>query len=129
MNDGRPTPPVILVVDDDQWFREMLAARLSQEGWQVVEAATVAELFPLLEETPPDVLVLDHSMPGITGLDAARVLIRNDFDQPIVLFSAYLSPELKATCRELGVHAVDKINGEELVVTCYELLDAEPARL
>jgi CheY-like chemotaxis protein len=70
--------------------------------------------------------VLDHSMPGITGLDAARILLRNGFSTPIVLFSAYLSPELKATCRELGVHPVDKINGEELIVTCYELLETEP---
>ncbi len=49
--------------------------------------------------------------------------IRNDFEQPIVLFSAYLTPELKATCRELGIHPVDKLNGEELVVTCWDLLE------
>ena len=81
----------------------------------------------MLDETEPDVLVLDHSMPGITGLDAARVLLRNGFTAPIVLFSAYLSPELKQTCRELGLLAVDKINGEELVVTCYELLESQAA--
>jgi CheY-like chemotaxis protein len=117
------TDATILIVDDEPGFREMLHHRLSAEGWSVVEAATVAELFPILEETPPDILVLDHSMPGITGLDAARVLVRNGFEAPIVLFSAYLTPELKATCRELGLHPVDKINGEELVVTCYELLE------
>jgi CheY-like chemotaxis protein len=117
---GRPT---ILLVDDEPGFREMLQHRLAEEGWQVLQAATVAELFPLLEETPPDVLVLDHSMPGITGLDAARILVRNGFEPPIVLFSAYLTPELKATCREIGVYPVDKLNGEELVVTCYELLE------
>jgi CheY-like chemotaxis protein len=117
---GRST---ILIVDDEPGFREMLQHRLAAEGWQVLQAATVAELFPLLEETPPDVLVLDHSMPGITGLDAARILVRNGFEPPIVLFSAYLTPELKATCREIGVYPVDKINGEELVLTCYELLE------
>jgi CheY-like chemotaxis protein len=120
VTDGRQT---ILIVDDEPGFREMLQHRLATEGWQVLQAATVAELFPLLEETPPDVLVLDHSMPGITGLDAARILVRNGFEPPIVLFSAYLTPELKATCREIGVYPVDKINGEELVLTCYELLE------
>jgi two-component system response regulator MprA len=117
---GRRT---ILIVDDEPGFRELLQHRLAEEGWQVIQAATVAELFPILEETPPDVLVLDHSMPGITGLDAARILVRNGFEPPIVLFSAYLTQELKTTCRELGLHPVDKINGEELVVTCYELLE------
>ena len=117
------TDATILIVDDEPGFREMLDHRLTAEGWKVIEAATVAELFPILEETPPDILVLDHSMPGITGLDAARVLVRNGFDKPIVLFSAYLTPELKATCRELGLHPIDKMNGEELVLICWELLE------
>jgi hypothetical protein len=53
------------------------------------------------------------------------VLLRNHFEPPIVIFYAYLTPELKETCRELGLHAVDKINTEELVVTCHELLERE----
>jgi chemotaxis response regulator CheB len=82
-------------------------------------------LYELLEENYPDVVVLDHSLPGITGIDAAKVLLRNNFERPIVIFSAYLTPELKQTCRELGLQAVDKISMEELVVTCYELLERD----
>jgi CheY-like chemotaxis protein len=83
----------------------------------------MAEAFPICRHMPPDVLVLDHSMPGLTGIEAGRILVRDGFPSPIVLFSAYLTPELKEDCRSLGLHAVDKINFEELVLTCEELLD------
>ena len=116
--------PPLIVVDDEPDFRAILQTRLGAEGWHVLQAGDVAGLYELLEENEPDVLVLDHSLPGITGIDAAKVLLRNHFARPIVIFSAYLTPELKQTCRELGFHAVDKISMEELVVTCYELLEA-----
>ena len=66
------------------------------------------------------------SLPGVTGVEAAKVLLRNDFQAPIVIFSAYLSPDLKQICREIGLHPVDKISYEELVATCYTLLESQP---
>ena len=117
--------PTLIVVDDEPDFRAILQTRLGAEGWRVLQAGDIAGLYELLEEYHPDVVVLDHSLPGITGIDAAKVLLRNNFDRPIVIFSAYLTPELKQTCRELGFRAVDKISMEELVATCYELLEAD----
>jgi CheY-like chemotaxis protein len=119
--------PTILVVDDEQGFRDLLEARFASEGWIVLQASTMAEAFPICRQMAPDVLVLDHSMPGLTGLEAGRILVRDGFSSPIVLFSAYLTPEMKEDCRALGLHAVDKINWEELVLTCRELLNAQPA--
>jgi CheY-like chemotaxis protein len=115
--------PTVLVVDDEQGFRDLLRNRFAAEGWIVLEAGSMAEAFPICRRMPPDVLVLDHSMPGLTGIEAGRILVRDGFSSPIVLFSAYLTPELREDCRSLGLHAVDKINFEELVLTCEELLD------
>jgi CheY-like chemotaxis protein len=119
--------PTILVVDDERGFRDLLRTRFAEEGWIVLEAATMAEAFPICRQMEPDVLVLDHSMPGLTGIEAGRILVRDGFGSPIVLFSAYLTPELKEDCRALGLHAVDKINWEELVLTCQELVEARQA--
>lgn len=121
-HNGQPT---VLVVDDEQGFRDLLRNRFAAEGWIVLEAGSMAEAFPICRQMPPDVLVLDHSMPGLTGIEAGRVLVRDGFRAPIVLFSAYLTPELKEDCRSLGLHAVDKINFDELVLTCEELLEAK----
>jgi DNA-binding response OmpR family regulator len=124
-----PTPrsdcPTVVVVDDEPDFLAILQTRLGAEGWRVLQASDVAGLYELLEENEPDVLILDQSLPGITGVEAAKVLLRNDFNAPIVIFSAYLSPELKLVCREIGLHPVDKISYEELVATCYTLLQTE----
>jgi len=124
-----PTPrsdrPTVLVVDDEPDFLAILQTRLGAEGWRVLQAGDVAGLYELLEENEPDVLILDHSLPGITGVEAAKVLLRNDFKAPIVIFSAYLSPDLRQVCDELGLHPVDKISSEELVATCCTLLETE----
>jgi CheY-like chemotaxis protein len=123
MTAGDPNgQPTVLVVDDEQNFRDLLRNRFAAEGWIVLEAGSMAEAFPICRRMPPDVLVLDHSMPGLTGIEAGRILVRDGFGSPIVLFSAYLTPELRDDCRALGLHAVDKINFEELVLTCEELL-------
>ena len=120
-HNGQPT---ILVVDDEQGFRDLLRMRFAQDGWIVLEASTMAEAFPICRQMQPDVLVLDHSMPGLTGIEAGRILVRDGFESPIILFSAYLTPELREDCRALGLHAVDKSNWEELVLTCTELLES-----
>ena len=125
--DSQNGQPTILVVDDEQGFRDLLKTRFAAEGWIVLQAASMAEAFPICRQMPPDVLVVDHSMPGLTGIEAGRILVRDGFSSPIVLFSAYLTPELKEDCLALGLHAVDKINWEELVLTCRELLEASPA--
>jgi CheY-like chemotaxis protein len=122
-NGGRPT---VLIVDDQEGFRELLESRLEDNGWSVKQAASMAEAFPICKESPPDVLVLDYSMPGMTGIEAGRALVREGFASPIVIFSAYLTRELKEDCRAFGLHAVDKINWEELLLTCEELLESSP---
>jgi CheY-like chemotaxis protein len=126
--DSNGRRPTVLVVDDQPAVRELLEIRLRDEGWAVKKAASMAEAFPICEATPPDVLVLDHSMPGMTGIEAGRILLREGFASPVVIFSAYLTHELKDDCHALGLHAVDKINWEELLLTCRELLAAQRAK-
>jgi CheY-like chemotaxis protein len=60
-------------------------------------------------------------MPGMNGIQVARALRFEGIRLPTVLFTAYLVDELKTTCDDLGVVAVDKINWDELVLRCREL--------
>jgi DNA-binding response OmpR family regulator len=62
----------ILLVDDNQDVREVVAAVLSEPGYTVLVAADGYEALRILVEQPVDLLVADIAMPGITGFELAR---------------------------------------------------------
>ena len=57
----------ILVVDDDQHIGNLLEELLSQQGYQVARAYSCTEALLRLEESPPDLVLLDLMLPGLTG--------------------------------------------------------------
>ena len=89
----------LLVVDDDLSVGKLLRAIFEREGWEVDYASSGDECITSVGTMPPDVIVLDHMMPGLTGIETARQLRRDGFDKPIVLFSAYVGPDLQTAVR------------------------------
>lgn len=80
--------PLILVVDDDQALRDLLARYLGEQGFAVRTAADGRELDRLLAEgLQPDVILLDLMLPGEDGLSIARRL-RYAYKVPIIMLSA-----------------------------------------
>jgi CheY-like chemotaxis protein len=113
--------PRILVADDEDEIRSMLVLLLEAEGWLVAEAASGDEALERCRHESFDLAVLDYMMPGMNGIQVARFLRFEGIRLPTILFTAYLVDELKTTCDDLGVVAVDKINWDELVLRCREL--------
>jgi CheY-like chemotaxis protein len=64
----------VLVVDDRDETREMLAWCMRAAGWQVEVAATGEDALLVAYDFRPEVVLLDLNLPGITGLDVARRL-------------------------------------------------------
>ncbi len=62
----------VLVVDDDDRVRTMVAWQLEADGYAVTEAADGAGALERIEAQRPDLVVLDLSMPGLGGLDVLR---------------------------------------------------------
>jgi DNA-binding response OmpR family regulator len=75
----------ILVVDDDDLFRELVTTILKRAGYRAVEAATGEEALEVAEREPPAVVVLDVHLPGISGHEVCERLCAGD-DGPPVLF-------------------------------------------
>jgi CheY-like chemotaxis protein len=105
----------LLVVDDDLSVGKLLRAIFETEGWDVDYARSGDECLSMVEAAPPDVIVLDQMMPGLTGIETARLLRSEGFAKPIVLFSAYVGPDLQAAVKELDLEAVSKVDTQAVI--------------
>ena len=79
--------PKILVVDDDESLRRLVAAYLESEGYAVKEAADGASALTVVEKDEPQLVVLDLMLPGMSGIDVAR-RIRAKRTTPILMLTA-----------------------------------------
>lgn len=107
---GNAPPPAdgtldahILVVDDDERLRRLLARYLTDHGFRVTAAADAAQARDSLRSLRPDLMVLDVSMPGETGLELVDDLRRNgDPELPVLLLTARGAPEDRIAGFEAG---------------------------
>lgn len=86
----------VLIVDDDEGFRESLSALLALEGYEVVEAANGAQGLASLSTTPrPAVVLLDLMMPVMDGPSLLRAMQRDpDLARiPAAVVSAARNPQ------------------------------------
>lgn len=80
----------LLLADDHVLFREGVKLLLEQEGFEIAgEAGDGAEAVRLVWELEPDVIVLDLSMPHLTGIEAAREIRKRMPDAKIILLTMY----------------------------------------
>jgi DNA-binding NtrC family response regulator len=84
----------ILVIDDEAEIREGLELLLSSEGYAVTSAETGEAGIARLEQEPFDLLLLDVSLPGRSGLDLLRDIRQRDPHLPVVLITAYGSIDM-----------------------------------
>jgi DNA-binding response OmpR family regulator len=82
--------PLVLVADDEEDIRALVAFRLRRAGYDVITAADGAEALTLATTRLPDLIVLDMMMPKATGLEVTRSLREQDStrDIPVILLTA-----------------------------------------
>ncbi|HYH50489.1 MAG TPA: response regulator [Acidimicrobiia bacterium] len=115
----------LLVCDDDPAIGKLLNSIYTATGWDVEVVTSGQDCIDAVASSPPDVLVLDHMMPGLTGIETARVLRDGGFAKPIVLFSAYLGPDLAEAARALDLMPVSKVD-IQAVVRIVDALGSHP---
>ena len=79
----------LLVVDDESNIRLLYSQELSEEGYQVVTAASAAEAAEKLAESDYDLVVLDIKLKNESGLDLLQKMVKERHDMPVILCTAF----------------------------------------
>jgi len=118
----------ILIADDNQLVRRGIVRLLSGEPSCEFcgEVADGSLILKTVEETRPDVVLLDVSMPGLNGLEAARLLRQQFPNIKIVIMSQHDPQHLRPRALEAGANAcVDKARiANDLAQTIREISQA-----
>jgi FixJ family two-component response regulator len=81
--------PLVIIVDDDQSFRAFLSRLVSTIGLKAILYASAEEFLAARPPNGPACLVLDVQMPGLSGLDLQRELLRTGHLLPIVFITGH----------------------------------------
>jgi CheY-like chemotaxis protein len=97
----------VLVVDDHASIRKILATAFLSDGFKKCgEAADGKEAIELAKRIKPDVVTLDFSMPGLSGLHVASALRKMFPKMPIILLTLYSNEILKIEAANAGIDLV-----------------------
>ena len=93
----------IIIVDDESIIRIDLREMLSNLGYLVIgEVGDGRSAVNLARELRPDLVIMDIKMPGMDGIDAAKILTEEKI-APVLLLTAYSQKELVSRARQAGV--------------------------
>jgi FixJ family two-component response regulator len=81
--------PVVFVVDDDISVRESLDALIRFEGWHPETFASARDFLGRPRVLAPSCLVLDVSLPDLSGLDLQKIIAADRIDMPIIFITGY----------------------------------------
>ncbi len=92
----------LLLLEDDQELADLLAALLQEQGFEVRVATTVSQASRLIDQTPPDLAVLDVQLPDGSGFGIASQLRRNSPATGVVMLTRLTDPSWQVAGFDVG---------------------------
>ena len=114
-----PTTNRILVADDDPDIRDVLKRVLSARGCQVETVADGEAALEALRREPPDALLLDLELPGLSGLEVLSRIKEEGLDVVVITMSGHPVAE-----RHLGPDSV-KLGASDFILKPFDLAHLE----
>ena len=121
---------LILIVEDDFKSRKLLRDVLSASGYKTVEADNAEDGVKIAQESLPDLILMDIRLPGMSGIDALRVL-RSDAKTsaiPVIAVTASVMDSQKAEAVGAGFDAVESkpVNIQSLLAVIRKFIERKP---
>src|SRR5579872_2390815 len=121
--------PLVLVVDDDDVFRNRLCRALVQRNWDASSASSGEEAVAIARERSPDLVLVDLRMPGMGGLDLIQQLRAIDSSMAIIVLTGYGSIPTTISAMKRGAdHYMSKPADAEQVLAAYANLQSADER-
>jgi CheY-like chemotaxis protein len=119
----------ILIVDDHEHLRHILASILRVRGYEILEAGTAAQGIERALSTQPHLILMDIQLPDFSGLEAARLIRQNPASAhiPIVGCTAVFGPEMRPQALAVGMveYLQKPISSALLIATVAKFIAAE----
>ena len=116
----------ILIVEDEQAIREMIAFHLSRAGFETMEARDSREARELIADNRPDLALIDWMLPDISGLELTRMLKRDESyeDLAIIMLTARAEERDKVSGLEGGAddYVTKPFSPRELIARIHAVL-------
>jgi len=115
----------ILIVDDDAGVREALRRVFRGQDWEIAMASDAATCIAEYERVRPAVVLLDHGLPGLSGLQLLEVLRERDPDATVLMLTGHADIPLAVEAMRLGAEnflpkPVDPAHLDAAVARAYE---------
>jgi two-component system response regulator (stage 0 sporulation protein F) len=94
--------PKVLIVEDLQDVRSLLAIFLSKKGLAVIQAKSGEEGIDLVKQHKPDLVLLDAKLPGLDGIGVLKKIKEFDKNIKVIMLSGLSTEELKQEARMAG---------------------------
>ena len=91
----------VLIVEDDHKTADIVRLYLERDGYQVTSVHDGKKGLESARAEPPDLVILDLLLPGMSGLDVCRSL-RSEYQVPIIVLTALSTEQDKLTGLDLG---------------------------
>ena len=121
--------PVVMVVDDQESYTDMMSRVLIEYGLQVFIANDAMQAFGLLDSVTPDLILLDVMMPGVDGIAFLRRL-RADPRLgivPVLLVTAYLDTLERGIAAGAQGYLAKPFSAQQLRAAIAGFLEVRPA--
>lgn len=124
MKDRLP-PATIMIVDDEQDMRWLLANILKAEGFKVQQAVDGVDAIAKIQQSPPDLVMLDLKMPRMDGMEALKKIKEINYSLPVIMLTAH--GDIPSSVQAIKMGAFDFLtkpfDNEQIVYTINRVLD------